>query len=70
MQWINLVAPKLQKYEQKANENEWFLGYLTVIDFSIYELIRYMEMIFGNKVQQFSKLKRIAVNLGTLPKIR
>lgn len=42
------------KYENyvkspEVSENGWFLGYLTLLDFSIYELIRYMKMLFpGN----------------------
>lgn len=46
-QWRNVVAPKLQIYEERAEKGKWFIGYLTIIDFSIYELINYMEMIFG-----------------------
>ncbi len=30
-----------------------YLGYLTVIDFSIYELVHYMEWMFGGKMKQF-----------------
>jgi hypothetical protein len=41
------VAPKLERYEEMVGENDWFIGYLTIIDFSIYELMRYMGMIFG-----------------------
>ena len=42
IQWRNVVAPKLQKYEDYATSDNWFIDYLTIIDFSIYELIRYM----------------------------
>lgn len=49
-QWRNAVAPKLQKYEEFAERNNWFLGYLTIVDFSIYELVRYIELIFGDKI--------------------
>lgn len=63
-QWRNIVAPKLLKYEEAAKENDWFLGYLTVIDFSIYELVRYMEMIFGRKIEEFPKLMSICQKFG------
>lgn len=69
-QWRNAVVPKLQKYEDFAQENSWFMGYLTIIDFSIYELVRYMEMIFGDKMQEFPKLNSIAKNIQELPKIK
>ncbi len=45
-QWKNNVAPRLQKYEEIAKQDDWFLGYFTLIDLSIYELIRYMDLIF------------------------
>lgn len=46
------MLPRLLKYEQFAQGKCWFLGYLTLIDFSIYELIRYMEMLFSNKIEE------------------
>ena len=69
-QWRNVVAPKLQKYEEFAPENDWILGYLTIIDFSIYELIRYIELIFGEKIKEFPKLKDITRRVGSLPEIK
>ncbi len=45
-QWRNNVAPRLQKYEEIAKQDDWFLGYFTLIDISIYELVRYMDLIF------------------------
>ena len=69
-QWRNAVAPKLQKYEDFAQRDNWFLGYLTIIDFSIYELVRYMEMIFEDKMQEFPKLRKITQMIAQLPQIK
>lgn len=41
-QWENCVFPALEKFEEMVRGNSFFLDYLTIIDFSIYELIRYM----------------------------
>lgn len=46
------------------------MGYLTIIDFSLYELVRYMKMIFGVKMEKFVNLNRIADMLGNLPQIK
>lgn len=70
VQWRNVVAPKLQKYQDYATMDYWFLEYLTIIDFSIYELMRYMELIFGDKVREFPKLMTITQKIGELPEIR
>lgn len=54
------MLPRLQKYEQFVRGEEWFLNYLTIIDFSIYELLRYMKMLFPNKVEgNLPKLEKI-----------
>ncbi len=58
------------KIEQTATVNSWFLGYLTIIDFSIYELIRYMENIFDELVSDLPRLKRIERMFSGLPAIQ
>ena len=40
------------------------MGYLTIIDFSIYELVRYMEMIFEGKMMEFPNLRKITEMIG------
>ena len=69
-QWKESVAVRLQKYENFANEHEWFLGYLTIVDFSIYELYRYMDMIFPGKMKEFQRLKKIHDMIGEIPQIK
>jgi hypothetical protein len=41
-QWKLNVSPRLIKYEEAAKQDDWFMGYLTIVDFSIYELTKYM----------------------------
>lgn len=69
-QWRNVVVPKLQKYEDSAQLDNWFMGYLTIVDFSVYELVRYMEMIFGDKIREFPKLNSITKSIANLPRIK
>jgi len=59
IQWTEKVYPRLLKLEQAVVGETWFLDYLTIIDFSIYELIRYMDCIFDNQTVSLPKLKRI-----------
>jgi len=47
-QWKSQVYPRIRKIEEAISKEGWFLGYLSIIDFSIYELIRYMDNIFEN----------------------
>ena len=68
-QWTNNVFPRLKRIEDFAHPN-WFLGYLTIIDFSIYELVRYMENIFDNFVHDIPKLKKIERDFRELKEIK
>jgi len=70
-QWENNLKLKLKKYEKACLENgDWFLGYLTLIDFSVYELVRYMDWMFPDKMKVFSNLCRIKSRVEALPEIK
>jgi hypothetical protein len=70
-QWDRNVYPRMVKLEQAAHpEGQWFLGYLTVIDFSIYELVRYMDCIFDGQTATLPKLKDIESRVQELPAIK
>jgi hypothetical protein len=46
------------------------LGYLTIIDFSIYELVRYIEMLFPGKTTPLVRLNYIKNRIYELPEIK
>ena len=60
----------MMKYEQFVKGKCWFLGYLSIIDFSIYELMRYMEMLFPNTENSLPKLNFIKREVLNLPAIK
>lgn len=69
-QWKYNVAPRLQKYEEIAKQDNWFLGYFTLIDLSMYELVRYMDLIFPGEMINFPKLSAILEKVANLPQIK
>lgn len=70
-QWEKNLKLKLKKYEKACYKNgQWFLGYLTVIDFSIYELVRYMEWMYPGKMKVFESLCSIKAKFSILPEIK
>lgn len=69
-QWAEKVYPRLLKIEEAVVGKEWFLDYLTIIDFSVYELNRYMDCIFDNQTCSLPKLKRIEERIRDLPSIK
>lgn len=46
------------------------MGYLTTIDFSIYELMRYMDMLFPGKTVSLPKLMKIQNMIYNIPEIK
>jgi len=69
-QWNTHVYPRLMKLEEAASDGRWFLDYLTIIDFSMYELIRYMDNIFDGQTACLKKLKRIEKEVLQLEAIK
>lgn len=49
---------------------EWLLGYLTICDFFIYEMLPYLELFFPGSTGKCTNLRRIATNIGKLEKIK
>ncbi len=50
-------------------ETDFFMGYLTICDFCIYELKSYCEILFTDSTKNCHKLRRIAENVRKLPAI-
>jgi hypothetical protein len=48
---------------------DWFFGYLSLMDFAIYEIMNHMERIYPNHMGQFPKLLALRSRLGALPAI-
>ena len=69
-QWATQVYPRIRKIEEAISPEGWFLGYLSIVDFSIYELIRYMDNIFEKEIKYLPKMKRIERMFAELPSIK
>lgn len=46
------------------------LGYLSLFDFSIYELVHYISIIFPKQIQDYKKLLEIEQKIGRIPEIK
>jgi len=44
--WTFKIEPILFDYESECQENNWYLGSITIMDFFIYELFNLIEHIF------------------------
>lgn len=48
----------------------WMLGYLSVFDFSIYELVHYIDLVFPHRIKEFQRLIRVENRVRDLPEIK
>lgn len=46
------------------------LGYLSLFDFSIYELMHYIVIIFPKQIKDYRKLLEIERKVGDLPEVK
>lgn len=58
--WKDQVLPKIQYYETFSRIDDWFLGYLTICDFVIYELMPYMHLFFPKAAENCKRLQAVA----------
>lgn len=68
--WNTHIREKLKFLETYDKIGEWFLGYLTVCDFFIYEMVSYFTLFFPNSMNKCVNLKRIAAQIGKLEKVK
>ena len=43
-------------HEQEAAPDNFYLGYLTILDFFIYEIMNYFLLLFPHEMKKFPKL--------------
>lgn len=63
--YIKSLRRALQK-----TEGNWFLGYLSIADFFIYETAFYMEGIFKETYEKMPELQLLKANFEALPAIK
>ena len=68
--WCKSVRGTLLSYEAGAKSDQFYLGYLTVIDFIIHEVIDHFKDMFWNERQHFTKLMAISDKIDKLPSIK
>jgi len=54
----------------QSSHGGWFLGYLTIADFFIYETTFYIQGLFPNEYSQIPELQNFKENFEELPAIK
>ena len=68
--WEKSVRGRLLDYENEARPNEFYLGYLSIIDFMIHEIFHYYKDIFQREVNLFPKLVTLRNKVASLEPIK
>lgn len=63
------IADLMHYHEHECKPNSFYFGYLTVLDFSIYEIVNYFRLLFPNEIAKFTKLTQIRDRVAALPEI-
>ena len=57
----------MEHYERECSADNFYFGYLTIIDFSFYEIVSYFKRLFPQEVGRFPKLMQIRKRVGAIP---
>ena len=57
----------MELHERECMSDNFYFGYLTVLDFSIYEIINYFRLLFPHETSRFTKLGQIRDRVAALP---
>ena len=68
--WNKNIGPILDEYERNAKPNAFYLGYLSIIDFFISELIDLLMKMYSEKMERFPKLLAIKRAFENIPRIK
>jgi hypothetical protein len=68
--WEEKILPRLAEIERSCRQDDWYFGYVTVADFSFYEMMNNIEWLFPELVGSFPKLMALRDKVYALDRIR
>jgi hypothetical protein len=68
--WEEKILPKLLEIERNCKQDDWYFGYITVADFSFYEMMNNIEWLFPDLAPNFPKLMALRNRVYSLDCIR
>ena len=60
----------MEHHEEECMAGHFYFGYLTIIDFSVYEIVSYFKRLFPKEINRFPKLLQLKNKVGAIPEIR
>jgi len=68
-QWVSKIEPILISQEKEAKEDDWYLGYISLIDFTIYLIMTQLDQTFPEEIKKFKKLNALKDKVAKIPEI-
>ena len=68
--WESSMNVVLRPLEDSLRPNCWFLDYLTLVDFDIYEVMGFVKMLFPKKVPSYPHLLEIHQRVAQLAPVK
>lgn len=68
--WEKNIYPKLQELEAASAGREWFLGYLTVADFGLYEMMNNLLWLFPEIEDKLPNLTALQGRVRALERVK
>jgi glutathione S-transferase len=63
------ISHLMELHEQECMPNNFYFGYLTLLDFAIYEIVNYFRLLFPHQTVKFTKLAALRDRVAALPEI-
>lgn len=68
--WKSKIQPILWDYQNECPREGWYYGYITIMDFVIYELLNLIKSILEEQLKKFKKLMALRERFSAIPEIR
>ena len=63
------MEPLLTKLEVDAKPNDWYLGYISILDFFFHEVVIVLQTNFPSQLGKFPKLVALKEKVSAIPEI-
>ena len=67
---VKKISSLLKQYEKECCVDHFFLGYLTIMDFTFYEIINYCELLFPKVCESYPRLVKLRDLVAEIPEIK
>lgn len=57
-------------HERECMEDNYYFGYLTILDFAIYEIVNYFRLLFPQETSKFLKLGKLRERVAAIQEVQ